>query len=82
MFDAFGKLPNGFINGNINALGDYDQCLSVNVSGHFRGQYCLLDVAPPLPERRPFVSTRSEVPEFINISHPDSVSIFLMLCVV
>lgn len=73
MFDSFGKLPNGIISGNINSLGDFDECLEVNVPGHFRGQYCNVDVAPPLPERRPFVSTDSEIPEFVNISHPDSV---------
>lgn len=74
VFDSFGKVPNGLLSGNINALGDFDMCLDVNVPGHFRGQYCSVDIAPPLPERRPFVSTDSEVPEFMNISQPNTVS--------
>ncbi|XP_054712749.1 O-acyltransferase like protein-like [Uloborus diversus] len=73
MFDASGKLPNGILNGNVNSLGDYDQCLSVKVPGHFNGQYCLVETSPPLPERRRFTSTENEIPEFVNITSPDSV---------
>lgn len=63
--------------GSINALGDYDECLSVEVPGSFRGQYCLVDIAPPLPDRRPFVPSESEVPEFINITKPNTVRLYL-----
>ncbi|XP_065335548.1 nose resistant to fluoxetine protein 6-like [Cloeon dipterum] len=36
MHDATGKLASGLLNGNLNQLGDFEQCLSVT-----KGQYCL-----------------------------------------
>lgn len=42
MFDANAKLPSGLLNGNVNQLGDFDQCLSVQQPhGSVKGQYCL-----------------------------------------
>jgi len=34
--DATGKIASGLLNGNLNQLGDFEQCLSVQ-----KGQYCL-----------------------------------------
>ncbi|RZF42114.1 hypothetical protein LSTR_LSTR006707 [Laodelphax striatellus] len=45
MHDASAKLPSGLLNGNVNQLGDFDQCLSVHESeDNIRGQYCLTDI--------------------------------------
>lgn len=42
MFDSNAKLPSGLLNGNVNQLGDFDQCLGVEQpGGSVRGQYCL-----------------------------------------
>ncbi|KAG8282146.1 hypothetical protein J6590_043690 [Homalodisca vitripennis] len=42
MFDSNAKLPSGLLNGNVNQLGDFDQCLGVQQPrGAIRGQYCL-----------------------------------------
>ncbi|XP_047004642.1 uncharacterized protein LOC124622896 [Schistocerca americana] len=35
MLDATARLPSGLLNGNVNQLGDFDQCLAAN------GRYCL-----------------------------------------
>ncbi|GIY60987.1 nose resistant to fluoxetine protein 6 [Caerostris darwini] len=74
MLDSSGKIPNGLFMGNINSLGDYDECIETVVPGYFQGQYCLLDVSPPLPDRRPFSSSDSMIREFINITDPESAT--------
>ncbi|KAF8788783.1 Nose resistant to fluoxetine protein 6 like protein [Argiope bruennichi] len=58
----------------MNSLGDYDECIETVVSGHFQGQYCLLDITPPLPKRRPFVSSDSMIKEFVNLTDPESTT--------
>ncbi|CAL1300170.1 unnamed protein product [Larinioides sclopetarius] len=73
MIDSSGKIPNGIIDGSINSFGDYDMCVNTEVPRHFRGQYCLVELDPPLPPRRPFVSYDEEIPQFINVSRPDTV---------
>lgn len=48
--DANAKLPSGILNGNLNQLGDYDQCLSVDASKRdLKGKYCLASVQLTLP---------------------------------
>ncbi|KFM70362.1 Nose resistant to fluoxetine protein 6, partial [Stegodyphus mimosarum] len=66
MIDASGKIPNGVLSGNINSLGDYEECLNVDVPNNFRGQYCPVKFLAPVPERRPFTSADDELPEFVN----------------
>ncbi|XP_063973444.1 O-acyltransferase like protein isoform X1 [Diachasmimorpha longicaudata] len=41
MFDATAKIPSGLLSGNINQLGDFDECLGIQGTGGIRGQYCL-----------------------------------------
>jgi hypothetical protein len=44
VYDASTKIPSGVVTGNIQQLGNYDQCLSIEVrNSHllaFRGQQC------------------------------------------
>jgi Nose resistant-to-fluoxetine protein, N-terminal domain len=52
LMDANAKLPSGILRGNINQLGDYDQCLGIatkikvteDQSIRFRGKYCLAHI--------------------------------------
>ncbi|XP_037067998.1 nose resistant to fluoxetine protein 6-like [Pollicipes pollicipes] len=59
MFDATGKLPDGFLVGNVNVFGNFDECLAIDVhldparypylpeAGlHFVGRYVPVSVAP------------------------------------
>ncbi|XP_001603690.2 O-acyltransferase like protein [Nasonia vitripennis] len=41
MYDATAKMPSGLLSGNVNQLGDYDECVGVEGSEGLRGQYCL-----------------------------------------
>lgn len=80
MIDASGKFPVGFLSGTMTALGNYEECLNIDIHERrlkVRGQYCLVDVTPPLPKWRPFMSLHLPVPELINISAPDSVMTYI-----
>ncbi|PNF21731.1 hypothetical protein B7P43_G10364 [Cryptotermes secundus] len=46
MYDASAKLPSGILRGNVNQLGDFDQCLNVTSQNEPRidGKYCLASV--------------------------------------
>jgi hypothetical protein len=48
VFDASTKIPSGLVPGNIQQLGNYDQCLRIDVRDGdvpaFRGQQCLATI--------------------------------------
>lgn len=41
VYDATAKMPSGLLNGNVNQLGDYDECVGVEGEDGVRGRYCL-----------------------------------------
>jgi hypothetical protein len=45
VYDSSAKLPSGILRGNVNQLGDFDQCLSVAAQNpSVVGKYCLASV--------------------------------------
>ena len=52
MFDNIGKPPTGLLNGNINWLGSYKQCKSIEIPNKekpdFYGKYCRTTLGFPL----------------------------------
>lgn len=51
MLDASSKIGSGLMDGNIQDLGSYDQCVSVEApSGLFQGQHCVVETRGLLPE--------------------------------
>ena len=45
VYDSSAKLPSGILRGNVNKLGDFDQCLSVVAQNpSIVGKYCLASV--------------------------------------
>jgi hypothetical protein len=46
VYDSSAKLPSGILRGNVNQLGDFDQCLSVvaQENPNIVGKYCLASV--------------------------------------
>ncbi|KAG8325620.1 hypothetical protein J6590_062558 [Homalodisca vitripennis] len=52
MIDASSKVPTGLLEGCIQDLGNYDQCLRVEEpEQRFTGQHCLVDARGLLPDR-------------------------------
>ncbi|KAF2881370.1 hypothetical protein ILUMI_24813 [Ignelater luminosus] len=51
MYDANAKIPSGFLNGNINQLGDFDLCLAASSDNqNIKGQYCLASFQVEIPQ--------------------------------
>ncbi|OXA43963.1 Nose resistant to fluoxetine protein 6 [Folsomia candida] len=56
VIDAWGKWPEGFLSGHVNALGDFDECVDLNVGKYapsnpqtpssFAGRYCNTYLSP------------------------------------
>ena len=77
VLDASGRFPEGFLHGTLTALGNYEECVEINVNEtklKLQGQYCTVHLLPPMPEWKPFSSAHVTMPEVLNISAPDSVS--------
>ena len=53
MYDATAKIPSGLLNGNVNQLGDFDECLGVEGSEGIRGKYCLAYLQLDVDQSRP-----------------------------
>jgi hypothetical protein len=53
VFDATAKMPSGLLNGNVNQLGDFDECLGVEGPETIRGQYCLAYLQLDIEGSRP-----------------------------
>ncbi|XP_057327425.1 nose resistant to fluoxetine protein 6 isoform X1 [Microplitis mediator] len=60
MYDATAKIPSGLLSGNVNQLGDFDECLGVDSSadqstGEINGQYCLVYLQIDVDKSRPYL---------------------------
>lgn len=53
MYDATAKMPSGLLNGNVNQLGDFDECVDVEGKDGIRGQYCLAYLQLDVDQSRP-----------------------------
>lgn len=54
MHDAAAKIPSGLLSGNVNQLGDFDQCINVEApNNEFTGKYCLAYVQVTVPDNLP-----------------------------
>ena len=52
MYDATAKIPSGLLNGNVNQLGDFDECVGVEGKEGIRGHYCLAYLQLDVDESR------------------------------
>lgn len=52
MHDASAKIPSGVLNGNLNQLGDFDQCVNAaSPDARFTGKYCLAHIQLKVPKQ-------------------------------
>ncbi|KAL7028534.1 hypothetical protein ACKWTF_005883 [Chironomus riparius] len=57
LHDATARFTSGLLNGNINQLGDFDQCLNVKApNDEFQGKYCLTYLQPSIPESQRYTN--------------------------
>lgn len=81
MLDASGKPGPGILEGSLSLMGNYRQCLSIRAPDedeieiveefreYFRGQYCVLQLRPPLPQKPAFFSLNSTLPALLRNSY-------------
>lgn len=89
MYDATAKIPSGLLNGNVNQLGDFDECVeTVGIDG-IKGQYCLAYLQLDIDESRPDLKHlhrllhshyifRSNVTDVSKAAHERDVSTFIL----
>ncbi|KOB64845.1 Uncharacterized protein OBRU01_23542 [Operophtera brumata] len=72
LLDASAKIPSGIMTGNVNDLGDYYQCLSIDEfvnDWEIQGKYCAITI--PLNQENPITIPQfPEFPEFPDIDIP------------
>ncbi|PRD36647.1 UNVERIFIED_CONTAM: nrf-6 [Trichonephila clavipes] len=77
VLDAWGKPGGGMFEGNLGHLGDYDECVNLDIpelkdpddpTKHQRGKYCLSQFQPLLPKKPQLYTLFHEIPELANIS--------------
>lgn len=56
VYDSSARISSGILNGNINQLGDFDQCLNVlNPDDEFQGKYCLAYLQPSVSDNSTYL---------------------------
>ncbi|GIY24598.1 nose resistant to fluoxetine protein 6 [Caerostris darwini] len=77
VLDSWGKPGGGMFEGNLGHLGDYDECVDLDIpelkdpddsSKHQRGKYCLSEFQPLLPKKPQLYTLYHDIPELSNIS--------------
>jgi hypothetical protein len=92
VYDATAKMPSGLLNGNVNQLGDFDECLGIEGKDGIRGQYCLAFLQLDIDQSRPDLkylhrllhshyAFRSNLTDVSTESLPLSLSLSLFLSV-
>ncbi|KAF8782092.1 Nose resistant to fluoxetine protein 6 like protein [Argiope bruennichi] len=81
--DASGKIIDGMLQGTMSSLGEYDQCVNTTAvddkrgknfgKAMFVGQYCAIDVKPPLPAKRNYYKLNEPLEELREFSKGGNV---------
>lgn len=69
--DSTGKISEGFLDGNMHMLGDYEECLNTTMEQRkgqiaFRGQYCLIQYRPILPKKKRPITLDGGIEELVE----------------
>ncbi|XP_076348115.1 nose resistant to fluoxetine protein 6-like [Tachypleus tridentatus] len=78
MLDAFGKPGGGVLLGALTSFGSFDECLNVEASEfnkrtnqterYFSGQYCAVELHPPLPPKPRYYTVHHRLKLFENFT--------------
>lgn len=88
--DASAKIPSGILSGNINQLGDFDECLNAQApNNEFSGKYCLAYVQTHVPDNLPklgkirklLLSHNAFVNDFDDVSRKKCTKLVLRIMV-
>ncbi|GBM82866.1 Nose resistant to fluoxetine protein 6 [Araneus ventricosus] len=81
--DASGKIIDGMLQGTMSSLGEFDQCINTTAvdekrgknfgKAMFVGQYCAIDVKPPLPPKRRYYKLNEPLEELREFSKGGNV---------
>jgi hypothetical protein len=71
VYDASTKIPSGLVPGNIQQLGNYDQCLRIEVQAGdalaFRGQQCLATIRVEVAAEDSVNQTKPDAPPQLDM---------------
>lgn len=80
--DSSAKIMDGILVGSLSSFGEYDECVNTIVRSTklrdkgkmlFRGQYCTIELTPPLPPKEDFYKLDEVLNELKNFSERDTV---------
>ncbi|XP_042897471.1 nose resistant to fluoxetine protein 6-like [Parasteatoda tepidariorum] len=80
--DSSAKIIDGALTGSMSSFGSYDECVDTIVRSEksrdkgkmlFRGQYCSIDIRPPLPPVKNFYKLHDVLDELKNFSEGGTV---------
>ncbi|KFM82899.1 Nose resistant to fluoxetine protein 6, partial [Stegodyphus mimosarum] len=77
--DSSSKIMDGILVGSLSSFGAYDECVDTVATSNrnkkelFRGQYCTLDLKPPIPPKKNFYKLDEVLDELKNFSKGESV---------
>lgn len=78
VYDANSKFTSGLLSGNVNNIGDFDECLSVeNTEYRISGRHCVIELQPNIDTTSPYLNYLRKLAQSFEIiqSNFDDVSL-------
>ncbi|GIY47845.1 hypothetical protein CDAR_70012 [Caerostris darwini] len=82
VLDSSSKMIDGLLVGSLSSFGVYDECVDTVVTSNrgsskgkvlFTGQYCAIDLTPPVPPKKDFYKLDEILPELRPLAKGDTV---------
>ncbi|XP_015923839.2 nose resistant to fluoxetine protein 6 [Parasteatoda tepidariorum] len=81
--DSSSKMVDGILRGNINSPGIYEECLNIKVPSKnsekpmFHGQYCQVNISPPLPPKSRRYKNDEPIEELKNFTGSEVMNLLV-----